>query len=123
MNRFMWSPLVEAKVLVGPGVGVVGDHAEPVHFQPRSDPVEKGGLDDRSEHHLLVDHLLHLVEDLLADARVHLLRLLAVEPVHLRIGPVDTAYCSSRVGALPGAPLPLKMRPRSFLSPYSWKKA
>ena len=41
---------------------------------------------------------------------------------------VDVAAAGDRVrleavGALPGAPLPLKMTPRSFFSPYSLKKA
>ena len=53
-----------------------------------ADPVDEGELVDRRDHRLLVDELLDTLEHRLALGAVELVRLLAKEPVYVRIAAV-----------------------------------
>src|SRR5260370_10938054 len=55
--------VLERDVLVGRGVGVAGDQAEPRLADPRPDAVEKAEQPDRRIDRPLVDQLLHLLQD------------------------------------------------------------
>src|SRR5437867_6343919 len=63
---------LELHVLVGGGVGVVGDQGEARFRHARPVPVEEGQLPDGDDRRLLVDELLDALEDRLALLPVHL---------------------------------------------------
>src|SRR5829696_1121716 len=72
---------LELQILIGRRVWEIRHGAEAVEGHARADAIQEGGLDDGREHHAIVNELLDLVQDLLADARVRLVRLLGEEPV------------------------------------------
>src|SRR5437870_5180774 len=113
MTVVAFSPRLEPQVLVRRGVGVVGDErqARLLHAWPVA--IDKGELPDRRDHRLLVHELLDPLERRLALLPVHLARLLAEEPVDVRIAAVDVGAASGderleagrRVPEGPGAAL------------------
>src|SRR5437867_1652767 len=89
-----FSPRLEPQVLVRRGVGVVGDErqARLLHAWPVA--IDEGELPDRRDHRLVVHELLDPLERRLALLPVHLARLLAEEPVDVRIAAVDVGAAS-----------------------------
>src|SRR6266508_6020677 len=81
----------ELEIFVGRRVGVVRDQPEAMDGRARAHAVEEGWLDHAREHRALVDHLLDLVEELMAHPRVHLVGLLGEEPVDVGVGAVGIA--------------------------------
>src|SRR3989441_1438729 len=89
MRVVAFSPRLEPQILVRRGVGVVGDErqARLLHAWPVA--IDEGELPDRRDHRLVVHELLDPLERRLAPLPVHLARLLAEEPVDVRVAAVD----------------------------------
>src|SRR5438132_8885002 len=92
------SSRLELQILVGSGVSVVRDQAQPGLRHPRSHTVQEGGLEERSEHRLLVHELLDPVEDGLALLAVRLGGLLAEEPVDVGVAAVGVHALADHEG-------------------------
>src|SRR5262245_64546030 len=80
------STRLQFQILVRRQVRVSGDRR--LLGQPRADTNQQGRFDDRREHRLIVHDLLDSVQHRLATLLVHLGRLIAEEPVDLRIAAV-----------------------------------
>src|SRR5260221_4402698 len=76
---------LDRQVLEGSGVGKTRDAAEAGLADPRSDTAKKSKLPDRHIHRLLVDELLHLIENLLALRMVELFRLFRKQLVDIGV--------------------------------------
>src|SRR3990172_10908824 len=83
------SPGLELQVLVGRGVRVARDQPEAGFLHAGSGAVQERQLPQVREHDLVVDELLHLVEDRLPFLPVQLRPLLAEEAVEVRVAAVN----------------------------------
>src|SRR6267143_1423544 len=99
------SPL-ELQILIRSGVSVVRDQAQPGFRHPLTYTVQEGGLEERSEHRLLVHELLDPVQDGLALLSVRLRGLLAEEPVDIGIAAVGEHALADHEGLDAGGGVP-----------------
>ena len=119
MHRGGYGYALDRDVLERRGVGKTGDQAERRFPDPRADAIEEAELPDRRVDRLLVDELLHLVEDRAALLVVELVGLLRIELVDVGVAAIDIGAALddkglSRVAALPKAALAPWMMPRVY---------
>src|SRR5688572_6615381 len=87
-SRRLTSLLLDSHVFVRRGVGMPGDQAEAGLLDARADTVEERELPDRRVNDLVVEQLLHAMENRLALLAVELVGLLPVEAVEVGVAPV-----------------------------------
>src|SRR3989442_14958149 len=97
-------PRLEPDLLVRIRERVAGDEAERRLLEARPVAAEEGGLEDRREHGALVHELLDAVQHRLTLLRIELDRLIAEQPVDVRIAAVgsDAAGDDERLDARGG---------------------